>query len=273
MSEAKNHGYGMTDSQPEQPSHAEQAKTLVAQHQIGTLSTLSRKISGWPFGSVMPYSLNADGNPIFLLSSMAMHTQNLKQDSRASLLVMEAKAIEDPLANGRVTLMGQVKPVPLDNLAEIRGRYLECHPESTFWVDFKDFSFYQMTIADLYFVGGFGRMDWVTGANYHKVEADPLIDVTADIIQHMNDDHVNAMILIAKHNNHSDETDKITSAKMTAVDRLGFHLQLISKEDLRGIRINFPQPVADANSVRKVLVEMVREARAALTQLAPSVET
>ena len=265
MSEAENHGYGMADSQPEQPSHAEQAKTLVAQHQIGTLSTLSRKISGWPFGSVMPYSLHAGGDPIFLLSSMAMHTQNLKQDPRASLLVMESKTIGDPLASGRVTLMGQVKPARSDNIAEIRGSYLECHPESTFWVDFEDFSFYQMTVTDLYFVGGFGRMDWVTGANYHKVETDPLIDVAIDIIQHMNDDHANAMILIAKHNNHSDEIDKIISAKMTAVDRLGFHLQLVGEEDLRGIRINFPQPVGDANSVRKVLVEMIREARTALT--------
>jgi putative heme iron utilization protein len=40
---------------------------------IGSLSTLSRRQSGFPFGSVMPYGLDDHGRPIFLISTMAMH--------------------------------------------------------------------------------------------------------------------------------------------------------------------------------------------------------
>ena len=63
-----------------EPSFAERARTLVHLGRIGSLSTLSRKQPGFPFGSVMPYSLDEHGRPIFLISTMAMHTQNLKAD-------------------------------------------------------------------------------------------------------------------------------------------------------------------------------------------------
>jgi putative heme iron utilization protein len=56
---------------------------------MGSLSTLSRKQPGFPFGSVMPYGLDDHGRPIFLISTMAMHTQNLQADPRASLLVTQ----------------------------------------------------------------------------------------------------------------------------------------------------------------------------------------
>ena len=44
---------------------AEKARTLVHLRQTGGLSTLSRKQPGWPFGSVMPYGLDDQGQPSF----------------------------------------------------------------------------------------------------------------------------------------------------------------------------------------------------------------
>src|SRR3954453_11230278 len=73
-----------------EPSHAERVRTLVSQAKIATLSTCSRKHVGFPFGSLMPYALDPEGQHIFLISKLAMHTQNLKADQRASLFVAQA---------------------------------------------------------------------------------------------------------------------------------------------------------------------------------------
>ena len=90
----KHAGTGAASDQPTvpEPSFSERARTLVYLGRIGSLSTLSRKQSGFPFGSVMPYGLDEHGRPIFLISTMAMHTQNLQADSRASLLVTQPDA-------------------------------------------------------------------------------------------------------------------------------------------------------------------------------------
>ena len=46
------------------------------------------------------------GRPLFLIGTVAVHTQNLQQDARASLLV--ATEVEgDPLRAARVTVVGQ----------------------------------------------------------------------------------------------------------------------------------------------------------------------
>ena len=75
-----------------EPSFAERARTLLHLGRVGSLSTLSRKRPGFPFGSLMPYALDSEGRPLFLISTMAMHTQNLQQDPRASLLVTQPEA-------------------------------------------------------------------------------------------------------------------------------------------------------------------------------------
>src|SRR6202162_2759957 len=137
-----------------EPAFAERARTLMYLGRIGSLSTLSRKQPGFPFGSVMPYGLDDRGRPIFLISTMAMHTQNLLADPRASLLVTQSDADGDPLGASRVTLLGNVAPVPEPDLTEARKLYLERYANSKYWVDFEDFSFYRMDIVDLYYVGG-----------------------------------------------------------------------------------------------------------------------
>ena len=108
------HASGATSGQsavPE-PSFAERARTLMHSGRIGSLSTLSRKQPGFPFGSLMPYALDSQGRPIFLISTMAMHTQNLQADPRASLFVTEPDASGDPLGSSRVTLIGSALRIP-----------------------------------------------------------------------------------------------------------------------------------------------------------------
>src|SRR5581483_7539644 len=191
------HAGGATSSQPAvpEPSFAERARTLMHSGRIGSLSTLSRKQPGFPFGSLMPYGLDAQGRPIFLISTMAMHTQNLQGDPRASLFVTEPDTSGNPLGSSRVTLIGNVTRVPQAELAATRTVYLAGYPDSKYWVDFEDFSFYRMDVLDVYYVGGFGVMGWVAAAGYAQAQADPLVEHKSDIIQHMNVDHKDALIL------------------------------------------------------------------------------
>jgi heme iron utilization protein len=224
---------------------------------MGSLSTLSRKQPGFPFGSVMPYGLDDQGRPIFLISSMAMHTQNLQADPHASLLVTQQDSEGEPLGASRVALLGNVQPVPKRELAEVRKLYLERHANSKYWVDFEDFSFYRMDIVDVYYVGGFGVMGWVSASDYDRSQPDPLADSMAEIIQHMNADHKDALVMLAR----TFARIGSTEAMMTAVDRLGFHVRLKTPDGMRGARIAFSHEVGSAAETRKVLVEMVQQAR------------
>jgi len=120
----RQHAYsGPNVPQVPEPSYAERVRTLLSLTSVATLSTLSRKCAGYPFGSLMPYALDPEGRPIFLISNMAMHTQNLKADPRASLFVGQA-ADGDPLGTARTTLIGDVGPVPADDATSARDCYL-----------------------------------------------------------------------------------------------------------------------------------------------------
>jgi putative heme iron utilization protein len=147
--------------------------------------------------------------------------------------------------------------VPKAELGDARKLYLACHPNSKYWVDFEDFSFYRMDVVDVYFVGGFGVMGWVSASDYARSQADPLADSMAGIIQHMNADHKDALVILARTFAHIDSTE----ATMTAVDRLGFHVRLKTAEGMRGARIAFSREVNNQGETRKVLVEMVQQAR------------
>src|SRR3954462_15946967 len=180
-----------------EPSFAERARTLLHLGRIGSLSTQSLKQPGFPFGSVMPYGLDAQGRPIFLISTMAMHTQNLRADPRASLLVMQNDTGGDVLGASRVSLLGNILRIEAPELPEARKLYLARYENSKYSVDFEDFSFYRMDVIDVYYVGGFGVMGWVSTSEYAHAQPDPLADAAVDIIRHMNADHVNALIQLA----------------------------------------------------------------------------
>jgi putative heme iron utilization protein len=250
---------GAASDQPAipEPSFAERARTLVYLARIGSLSTLSRKQLGFPFGSVMPYGLDERGRPIFLISTMAMHTHNLQADSRASLLVTQPDTSGDPLGASRVTLIGNVLTIPEPEVPEARKLYLARYANSQHWVDFKDFSFYRMDVVDVYYVGGFGVMGWVSDSDYDNAQPDPLADATGGIIEHMNADHNDALILLAR----AFARIESQEATMTAVDRLGFQVRLKTQDGIRGARIAFLREVSNPAETRKVLVEMVQQAR------------
>jgi hypothetical protein len=188
---------------------------------------------------------------------MAMHTHNLQGDSRASLLVTQPDASGDPLGASRVTVVGNALAIPQPEVPEARELYLARYANSKYWVDFEDFSFYRMEVVDVYYVGGFGVMSWVSASEYDHAQPDPLADAAADIIRHMNADHGDALILLARGFARIESQE----AAITAIDRLGFHVRLKTQDGMRGARIAFLREVTNSSETRKVLVEMVQQVR------------
>jgi len=247
-------GPGPTGPDIPEPSLAERARTLVSIARIGSLSTHSRKVAGFPFGSVMPYAIDDLGRPVFFISSMAMHTQNLGQDPRASLLIAQPEAGGDPLGAARMTVVGSAAEVPA---AEVRDLYLSRYENAKFWQDYTDFAYYRLIIEGVYFIGGFGVMGWISAEEYAAAQPDPVAESASGIIQHMNADHAEALRLIARHYVGEDADE----AAMTAVDRLGFQLRLKSGDRVFGRRVTFLREVTNSGDARGVLIEMVRLAR------------
>jgi putative heme iron utilization protein len=149
-------------------THIDACRALVRSATVATLSTLARDPAGVPFGSLVAIAADDSGRPILLLSKLAEHTQNLLACADASILVADASAT-DPLASGRVTLIGRCARVPDGDVASCRARFLERQPSAAQYVDFADFAFYRLEPTALRYVGGFGRMSWVDAAAYLAV--------------------------------------------------------------------------------------------------------
>jgi putative heme iron utilization protein len=244
-----------------EPSHAERCRTLVAGESRGALSTIAPDPSGYPFGSVASFGLTDDGDPLFFVSLMAEHTQNALRDPRASLLVTEPVPDgADPLASGRVTLLGLLAPVADADRDIARARYLAANPAASYYIEFGDFTFLRLTVDHVRYVGGYGRMSWVDASDYKAAAPDPLADAAAGIIEHMNADHADAQVLFCRHLAGLDET---TEASMSAVDRYGFDMVAVTPGHRSAVRLAFPEECTTGEQVRRAMVAMVGEARRA----------
>jgi heme iron utilization protein len=100
-------------------------------------------------------------------------------------------------------------------------------------------------------------MGWVSASEYDCSQSDPLADSMTEIVQHMNADHKDALVLLAREFAHVESEE----ATMTAVDRLGFQVRLKTQDGIRGARIAFLREVSNPTETRNVLVEMVEQAR------------
>ncbi len=157
------------------PTHAERCRTLAATARSGTLCTIAREPAGFPYGSLVAVATDAAGRPILLLSQLAEHTQNLSQREEASLLLTAPpESGRSPLELGRVTLFGPCRRIEGAEREEARRIYLSVQPDAARYVDFKDFAFYRLEPIALRYVGGFGRMSWVSIDEYRAASPDPL---------------------------------------------------------------------------------------------------
>jgi len=129
---------------------------------IGTLATHARQPEGFPYPSVLPFAPDPQHRPTILVSRLAEHTHNLHVDPRAGFLVVDAPD-GDVLSGQRVTLLGTFEPV--DSTPEVVQRYLRYHSDAERYLVLGDFTFWAMRLERLRYIGGFGAMGWLAGAD------------------------------------------------------------------------------------------------------------
>ncbi len=241
------------------PSHGERGRTLAAAIHTGTLCTIATEPAGAPYGSLVTFAMDGAA-PVFLISELAEHTKNLREDPRAALLVAESGE-GDPLAKGRVTLLGHARALPDGPECDAaRDAYLSAHPNAAYYVDYSDFAFWRLDVESVRYIGGYGRMSWIDLAAWRGGEPDPIAPHASAIIDHMNADHADAMVAFCKAFTRATDT---TAATMTGIDRYGFEMSAQTGRGPRPIRLPFPAPIATPDDARRAMVALVRRAREA----------
>jgi len=226
------------------------ARRYLRHHHSGVLSTLSKKLDGHPFGSLVPFVLDHAARPAILISRLAEHTGNIDADPRVSLLVHAAGT--DVQAASRLTLVGNATRVSGD-VAALEARYLRYFPDAGRLLALGDFCFYRIEPLGLRFIGGFGDIRWIAATAYAP-PADTIAECEADIVAHMNADHAAVLRDCCRHFRGS----HAATVAMIGVDCDGFDV----RADGAVLRFEFAAPLANAQEVRAALVAMAREARA-----------
>lgn len=146
-------------------SDAVTARELVRRCRTATLATIALRPAGHPYASLVAVAADARGRPLLLLSKLAEHTKNLEASAKASILFAD-DATTDPLASARVTVLGAIARVPVEEIEDTRARFLAAHPEASSYAGFTDFAFFRLEPEELRVVAGFGRMSWIAARDY-----------------------------------------------------------------------------------------------------------
>jgi heme iron utilization protein len=239
-----------------------EAKQFLRSTRSGILSSFSAKFSGYPFGSVMPFVLGHDCQPIVLISSIAEHTKNIIANPKVSLLVFAGA--EDLHANGRLTLIGEAEQLDKDD-ADLMARYCRYFPESAGYLAMHDFQFYRINIAQARYIAGFGKMSWMEGSEIVDLKNDEknttIAQSESSMIVHMNADHVESMLLYCQHF-HGVTPSRVV---LIGVDCDGFDIEAVISnkpaDDIKMLRFNFEAPIFDANSARAAFSALAKTAR------------
>lgn len=229
-------------------------RSLLGRSRQGALATLMTE-SGDPYCSLVNVASLPDGSPILLISRLALHTKNILNDPRVSLMLDE-RAPGDPLEGARIMLAGTAEETQGGDAELARRRYLAAHPSAEEFADFRDFSFFKIVPKGVHLVAGFGRIvdleprDFLTDLS----GAEALIEAESDIIAHMNADHADTMNLYAT---------KLLAAdagtwRCTGCDPEGLDMQ----DDARTLRLDFPQRIVTPAALRQALKALADRARA-----------
>ena len=223
------------------------ARQLLNHQSAGVLSTHSIDVEGYPFGSIAPYTLNYDGEPIILISDIAQHTRNIKHNNKVSLTVFDSRA-DDPQAGSRLTWIGDAQPVDPSDTAT-RDRYLRYFPSAQSYFQTHDFSFYRIGLRRARFIGGFGEIYWIEPDT--MLLNNPFRETEHGIVEHMNQDHQKALFRYCELFNQ----EGAESVSMTGIDSEGFDLTA----DTRKLRIDFESAIHTTEEARAELVRLARQ--------------
>ena len=237
------------------PSAAEEARTIAASTNTGTLATLTA--AGDPWASFVTYGL-LGGAPVLCVSNLAEHGRNLAGDPRASIAIVAPGTQTDPLASGRVTLAGHVEEPVGDERPAAREAHLSAVAAAKYYIDYSDFSLWVLRVDRVRWVGGYGRMDSTSGQAYAEAQADPVTPLSAGAVAHLNDDHAESLTAMARALGGYPDT---TAAVCTGADRYGLDLRLTTERGLAYTRVGYAKPIDSIDELRSAAVELTRRAR------------
>ncbi|MGL5168541.1 MAG: HugZ family protein [Afipia sp.] len=230
-------------------------RSLLGRSRQGALATLMPG-SGDPYCSLVNVASAPDGSPILLISRLAIHTKNILNDPRVSLMLDE-RAPGDPLEGARIMLAGTAEEAQGDDVAMLSRRYLAAHPSAEEFAGFRDFSFFRIRPSGVHLVAGFGRIVDLAPEDFltDLTGAEALIEAEPDVIAHMNADHTDTMNLYAT---------KLLGAtngawRCTGCDPAGLDLQ----DESRTLRLEFPQRIVTPVALRQALKALADSARTA----------
>jgi putative heme iron utilization protein len=241
---------------PRRPSAAEEARTIAAAANTGTLATLTT--AGDPWASFVTYGL-VEGAPVLCVSRLAEHGRNLEHDPRASLAVVAPSTDPDPLASGRITLAGTVERPVGDERTAAREAHLAGVHAAKYYIDYSDFSLWVLRVQRVRWVGGYGRMDSATGDDYAAAAPDPIAPRAAAAIEHLNVDHADALSAMARALGGFPDAD---ATSCTGADRYGLDLKVTTRRGIAYTRVGFAEPISGIDELRAATVELVRRVRA-----------
>ncbi len=242
-----------------QPTHAETAKELLAKSKHGVLST--NDAHGFPYSSLVDIASLENGNILMLLSDLAEHTQNAKRDAKVSLLVAADWTSEQKLARPRVNFFGTLSQV--DKTAQ-QQVYLAAQPKAEMYFSFADFHMFELSVARIYVIAGFGKMGWVTRESYTS-DNDPLKEAAQGILEHMNTDHAHNLVAYAKVFGNLGWAE---SARMIAIDGYGFDMIVKGENQSQSLHLGFDTPLKNVDDAHVTLVKMAKEAKRRLGETA-----
>ncbi len=220
--------------------------------QVALATTLARDDGNWPYASLVLVALDHDASPLLLLSDLAEHTRNTLADPRVALLFDGTAGWRDPLAGPRASVLGRVEPASSPRLLE---RFTTRHPGARAYAGFADFKLYRVAVDRAHLVAGFGQIHWIEAKDLLFPVADraELAEAEPGILRHMNDDHGDAVQIIAEQILGLAGTGWV----LAGVDPEGCDL----RRDGALVRAPFDRTVRDAESARAELVRLTKRAR------------
>ncbi|MGA7596188.1 MAG: pyridoxamine 5'-phosphate oxidase family protein [Gallionella sp.] len=212
---------------------AHEARRLLRGHRYGALCTQSKKLDGYPFGSITPYLVDHDGSLLVFVSSLAEHTRNIRYNPRVSLITHDQRSPEIQ-SQGRATVIGNAMPEPDRNQAGLR--YLRYFAEAQSCYPMQDFSFYRIRPIAIRYIGGFGKIHWIDMDNYAVTQAKTFAEREDMLLAELNS-RQNNLLLQLLHQNGIDAMD----FQAIGLDCDGIDVR--SGGQIR--RLNFPESISE----------------------------
>ena len=75
----------------------------------GVLSTHSQSEQGYPFGSITPYIISANGDIAIFISHLAEHSHNIQANSKVSLTIFDPTDANNPSTGARITCLANAE--------------------------------------------------------------------------------------------------------------------------------------------------------------------